>query len=251
MKLLLENWRKFINETPLAGMADAPPDKEFDDSEYFVPSPSVGHQQIKTPFFVDDVKKIMSKTKDNWVIITLDNIRNAGRRIASKAFKDWLASKGFPADSKVVVVGSSPYPGDDEAPSWFLHDILGHAAGSDFLRHEGYPGGAGEWIRLNEPVVNWIHLVLKVKNAPASKTDQQFDKIYDIFASIILGDISFKEASSVLELSDKQRKEASEEALEINRKQKELIKKMFDFSDQWVKNIPSDISRPVLLDLWD
>jgi len=255
MKLLMENWRRFINETPLVGMGDAPPDNEFDDSEYFAGTPSVGHAQIKTPFFVDDVKRIMSKTKDNWVVITLDNVRNAERRIRSKAFKEWLASKGYPADSKVIVVGSSPYPGDEESASWIVHDILGHAAGQDFLRLEGYPEGSGEWILedhdVKEPVVKWIHLALKAKKAPASEAGEEFDKIYDIFASIILGDISFEEANKIFEFSDKQRRTTNEEDLEINKKQKELVKKMFDFCDEWVNDIPSNSSVPVLLKLWN
>ena len=281
-QLITELWRNFINEAPIVpdGFAGyGKPGSPLDPSVGFRQSKKpAAHKQVqkpagfkrfpKPPFvgktfnftqhfnddFGDELETMMKDTKDNWVIITLRNVKDAEEQIKKQEFRDWLASKGFPEDSKVIVVGTPPIEGDYSRPEWILHDVLGHAAGRQFLVPKGDLKGTGYWLYKNQPVnlvvIEKIHDFLEEKNVPVTKAEQAFDEVYDVFASIILEHISLKEALGLFEYSEEQREEDGEDHLELNEERKELVKEIFKFCDEWVKDIPSNSSVPVLLKLW-
>jgi len=247
MKLLMENWRRFVNETPL------------DDYDSFISSnprkyqtPSVGHRREEDPKFIEKVEDLMAKTPDNWVIVTIDDTVYSEEVIASEEFKEWLASKKYSPDSKVLVVGSSPLDNDYNDPEWILHDILGHGCGQAFLDNEktdSHTFGFSDpkkWIsemRGARFTISVIHNFLKEENAPVSKAKDMFDKTYDVFASIILGDISYKEAIGLFDKPPYSNDEEASEAVQ-------LVKRMFAFADDWVDKIPPISTRETLLTLW-
>jgi hypothetical protein len=281
----MENWRRFINEAPIVPRGFAGYEGEggpLDPSVGFRQSKKpAAHKQVqkppgfrplpKPPFvgktfnftqhfnpnFKTDLERMMKDTKDNWVIITLRNVKDAEEQIKTKEFRDWLASKGYPENSKVIVVGTAPFKGDFSRPEWILHDILGHAAGKSFLDQGGYFNGSVYWLSanylVNQVVIKKIHAFLQQKNADVANAGELFDKFYDVFASIILEHIWLEEA---LELFDESN--YSEEQIEIDgddhlkliEKRKKLVKEIFKFCDEWVNDIPSNSGVPVLLKLW-
>jgi len=117
--------------------------------------------------------------------------------------------------------------------------------------------GSGYWLYKNEPVnlvvIEKIHDFLEKNNVPVTKAEQAFDEVYDVFASIILKHISLEQALELFDESNyskKQREKDGDDHLELNKKRKELVKEIFKFCDEWVKDIPSNSSVPVLLKLW-
>ncbi len=198
MKSLFESWRRYINEgvdsrgLPIVNRALHSFDA-FDFSPQDLASrrgeikSSIAYQQSQDPTFVLDIKEIFSKTADDWVFIAVNSAELEPEDIENTAFREWVASKGYPENAKIVVIGSSPYPGDFSSTVWIAHDIIGHAAGRAFLESLGYPRGAGKWIEDNPEVSRMIlkvhgHLGRK-KGARIKLSDMQFDMIYDIFAS--------------------------------------------------------------------
>jgi hypothetical protein len=231
MKLLLENWRRYLKEGPLDDFAEYSPEPE----PY---SPSVGYGlKNKQPTFVRDITGIMRKTKDSWVIITVGNLNGIEREIESSYFRNWLREKNYPANSKIVVVGSHAYAGDLTHPTWIVHDILGHSSGKKYLDSLGYSKGAGHWItekRFRKTMILKIHSLLRSRGVQVSNASDDFDKLYDIFACIILEEITREEML----------------ALTSSPEEEEFVNGMVDFCQSWVDSIPSDNSKATILQLW-
>jgi hypothetical protein len=233
MKKLFESWRGYINEgPPLApdGYAEYGEDPRM---------PSVGYGLAKkTPSFVEDISQLMSKTKDSWVIITVANLEKIKEEVQTEKFKSWLASRKYPKNSKVIVVGSESYENDLTSPDWILHDIIGHSAGLAFLKQRGYNYGAS-WLkedRSRERSVVAVHNYLKRIGAPITGSTEPIDDLYDLFASIILGDITFDEIDDLIE----------DNLIE----NVESIKEIFDFCVEWVNSIPSDNTKATVIEPW-
>ncbi len=232
MKLLFENWKKYLNEGPLDfgeySSSDSGPAR----------NPSIAHKlSAKRPTFVEDIKQIMSKTKDNWVIVTVDDVSNIEQLVEAPQFKEWLKSRKYPTDSKVLVVGSKPDPDDDESPDWILHDIIGHSSGRIYLDKAGYPNGAGHWVqekKYRKNLILKVHNYLSKKGASVSKANQPFDMVYDIFASLIIGDISENEIMQLAETPEEQ----------------SLAKEIIEFSENWVNSVPSDVGQVTVVKPW-
>jgi hypothetical protein len=84
-------------------------------------APSVGH----SPEYKDFAKEVFSKTKDDWVIVTLPDVNSYSSFKESPVYQE-ITSK-YPG-SKIMVVGSSPLDGDDTSQDMVVsHDIVGHS----------------------------------------------------------------------------------------------------------------------------
>ena len=252
MKSLFESWRRYINEgvdsrgLPIVNRALHSFDA-FDFSPQDLASrrgeikPSIAYHQTQDPAFVLDIKEIFSKTADDWVFIAVNNAELEPRDIESLAFQEWVASKGYPANAKIVVIGSSPYPGDFSSTEWIAHDIIGHSAGRAFLESLGYPRGAGKWIEDNP----WVgRMILKVhgylvrKKVAIKKADMQFDMIYDIFASIILNDITWDEIKRAIVQGQ----------IGLVEVEADTMEQIFNFCNEWVAQIPA--GEPTVIKSW-
>ena len=200
-------------------------------------SPSIGYYGAKDPEFVKEIKRIFSKTPDNWVVIVVDEVFNVYDDIEKPYFKKWLSSRGYPKDSKILVIGSSEFPGDYRSAGWTAHDIIGHTVGKDFFSKEG--SGSGQWIaergkEFRANLVNSLMEYLMRNGAPVSGAEDSFDKIYDILASIVLGDLDKEDALDIAE----------------GEEEKTLVNSMFQACEEWVKSIPSDSSRLSVIQPW-
>jgi hypothetical protein len=202
-------------------------------------SPSIGYHGANNPEFVEEIKRIFSKTPDNWVVIVVDDVLNLYEDIEMPYFKKWLSSRDYPKDSKILVVGSSEFPGDYRSAGWTAHDIIGHTTGKVFLSKEGYSGGGGQWIaergkEFRANLVSNLMAYLIRNDASVSGAEDSFDKIYDILASIVLGDL---DKETALDIAEGEEEEA-------------LVNSMFQACEEWVKSIPSDSSRLNVIQPW-
>lgn len=201
-------------------------------------SPSVGYRGAKDPHFVRGIKELFSNTPDNWVVIVLDDISNIRENIEKDYFKEWLASKDYPKDSKILVVGSSNYEGDYDSVDWIAHDIIGHTVGREFMKKEGSSQGSGQWIGENgkEFRKNLIENIMKYLRAylPVSKAEDLFDMLYDILASIVLGHL---DKETALDIAEGEEEEA-------------LVNSMFRSCQEWIDSIPSDSSKVTVIEPW-
>jgi hypothetical protein len=162
---------------------------------------SIGFELSEDPEAVEIAKNIMSKTKDKWVFIAFDSIENIESKVKSDDFADWLRSKEYPADSKILIVGSYPFENDFTSPNWILHDIIGHSASNKFSeRLRGNKAIWGGGSIYEQPGIKdlidalWDIIPSDMQNA---STDT-LDKTCDIIASIIFEDLSKEAAMRII-----------------------------------------------------
>jgi hypothetical protein len=101
----------------------------------------------------------------------------------------------------------------------------------------GFPNGAGKWLQggsRRTELVERLHGLLRGSGAPISGAREPFDMIYDIFASIILGYISYEDALGVAPEGDG----------------RGLVRKMFASATAWVDSIPSDGGQATIIVPW-
>jgi hypothetical protein len=200
--------------------------------------PSIGFHESEDPDYIDRVAELYSRSKDLWVIITIED--TVYTTLDSAHFTKWFKSQNFPKDAKIAVVFSSSLEGDLSGPNWlFVHDIIGHAAGKRYLDALGFRQGSGLWIKQAPhrlPLILRIHALLK-RDYPhvfevSDEGEAQFDKIYDLFAAIILGYLTYEEAA----------------ALANSPEEYELIDQLFAASQDWVDSIPNGV--PTVIKPW-
>lgn len=243
MKLLIENWKRYIKESEeeLWDIAEYNPDPSKKYRSGYR-NKSVGYGVTEDyPSFVSDVKSLMSKTGDRWVLITIDDVNYIDEDIKSPAFKTWLKSKKYPKNSKILVIGSSPLEGDYKSPVWFLHDVLGHTIGEFFINLDsrGKAQSAYEWLNvynleekpLRAKVVESLFSLLDPKVSPVPIYIKE-DKVYDIFGSIAMEYLTLEQALSVVETPE----------------EKELVNRMFTVTKNWINNIKPNT--PTIIQLW-
>ncbi len=250
MKLLLENWKQYIKESEK---------KEFSRSLYdfagydsSIGEPSIGYGQVNDPSFISRSKEIMSKTGDNWVIITLSNVNEAEEQVASSQFKSWLQEKNYPKGSKIIVVGAARIDKTDYVtPEWILHDVLGHVIGDEyFFKVYGARSSALAWlnpytfsIMRGTPKDNKVKELQNIRKSVVSKlitilpqdvspAEAEFDKLYDIFSAIAMGYITLDQALAVLDTEE----------------EKALGTDIVNFANDWVSNFPVDT--PIIKKSW-
>jgi hypothetical protein len=235
MKTLLENWKRFVKEA-----RDAPVIPRTLHSYERGPSvqdrikkaPSVSYKQVQQPEFVESVKTLFNKTEDKWVIIVLDDAHAIQEEVNKEYFKEWLDSKKdvYPSNAKILIVGSYPYADDSTSPEWIVHDILGHTVGKLFLNEKNK-----FYSRVENGMIVTVHNYLANNKRPVSKADMVFDMLYDIFASIILKDLTREDIQKMPNLSKQQIK---------------ILNEIFTFADNWVASIPADNTKVTVLELF-
>lgn len=202
---------------------------------YEDPESSIGFSGAEVPHFMNDMKTLFANTPDKWVIIVFDDLRDLEKRLNSPLFKEWFDSKGYPENSKILVVGSEKMSGDNESAKWVIHDIIGHCI-FNFIGTAEYSASwfeePGKEFRFN--IVQNIMSYLVENDAPVSRSYDHIDGINDIYASIVLGDLK------------------KETALDLAESKEELylVESMFDLCDKWVKSIPSDSSKFTIVRPW-
>ena len=129
MKLILERWKKYLNEEVISET----PLMDFD---------SYGSEMGRTsdssigfgakPEYIESAKKWFTDTKDKWYIITVADVEDFDEQRYDyedfdEDFQDWVKSIGWPKDGKYMVVLEPPGPGDTPGVEWeVVHDIIGH-----------------------------------------------------------------------------------------------------------------------------
>ncbi len=242
MKLLFENWRRYVKEArdrPIPFQTLHSYERGPSVQDRYRKIAGVSYQQIEQPEFVESVKTLFDKTEDNWVIVVLDDTHKIKDVVNENYFKKWLASKNYPKDSKILVVGSAPYGGDFTSSEWIVHDIIGHTVGRLFLNEKSkfYEGAQG-WLTNTQGadrMLMIVHNYLVKNNRPVTKANILFDMIYDVFASIILKDLTREDIERMPNLNDEQ---------------KIILNEIFDFCERWIASIPSDNTQVTVLDLW-
>lgn len=211
-----------------------PSDPSLPELRYSEPDGSIGFSGAGDSYFMKNIKIFFANTPDNWVIIVFNDLRGLERRLESSLFKEWLASKDYPKDSKILVVGSSPMSGDHSSAEWVIHDVIGHSINNiatDGKYSSSWFSSIGKEYRINliQNILSYL-----VENSPISSSYDHMDAISDIYASIVLGDLTREDALDLAE---------SKEELE-------LIGPMFDICDNWVASIPSDSSKVTIVKPW-
>ena len=232
MKNLFENWKRFLKEGPLDDFAEY--------SEYETPkAPSIGYG-LGNETFVKRAKEIMAPTGDNWVIITVGDVSGLESKIDGYLFQSWLKKKNYPRGSKIIVAGSTPYQNDYKDPEWILHDVIGHVVGDAYVEARNFRSTSGwlnpyaipEYERMQRLRKNVVNSLLQLLPQDMFKAEVLFDRIYDIFGAIAMGQIKIDQALPQMETEE----------------EKELTKDIFDFVDNWVNNFPRD--KPTILRSW-
>ena len=235
MRISESRIRQIIREEVRRALREAPLDDLVGYQVGADEEPSIGHDMVQSPTFVNRVKGFMSKTGDHWVIITVNNTKNIRSEVRSDRFRSWLMGRNYDPGAKVLVVGSESQPDDFKTSKWFVHDVIGHVVGERFIQDQKY-GGPGGWIRAQKALglIVRLHAWLVQHEAPVSNARDQFDMLYDLFASIVLGDITRDQA---LELA-------------VGDHEKTLVKRMFRGAQRWVDSIPSDGTQATVVYPW-
>lgn len=220
MKLLFENWRRYLKEArpqPLQqrilhdiggfsgdvtpGTYDSP--KDVRDKQ----KPSVGYEADEN--LIKDVKLLMDKTPQDWMFITAKNVGAVGvfaKEKDQKDFQNWFdgwikewlekknVSEDFLDDTIFLVIQSAQLKGDSTGAQWLIHDIIGH---SIYFIYEKTPSNYKPYLDLD--FLNYVQQQLKLQQkindsatAPnnfAAPATADFDRLPDVFAAIILGNL--------------------------------------------------------------
>jgi len=264
MKTLLENWNKFIKEArpqPLQQRVlhdiggyggDVTPGKY--DTERRLrgrQKPSVGYEADES--LIDGVKVLMDKTPEDWMIITAKNVGSVGTFADPKDkedfqnwfdgwIKEWLdkrnKSEDFLNDTIFLVIQSPHLIGDFKGPEWFIHDVLGHSL--NYIYEKQPPNIRPKFD------LRFINYLQRKINGPAT---EDFDRISDVFASIILGNLSkekmeeyAKEYHEVDDFNKRLRNLrtgppfGSKQNNEVAEATKKTIEELISFKDWWINS---------------
>lgn len=208
-------------------------DSAYDPSNY--PYRSVGYNTTQVKEEVDLAKQIMEKTKDSWVFISFDNISDIEGKILSPDFEAWLREKGYPPETKILVVGTSPYNDDFTSPNWILHDIVGHSSSILFVNSLKFSGGVGVLAKM--PGIKetfqalWSILPSGMKNA-----SEPFDQICDIMACIIFEDLSLEGAIRAISSLPPSCRDPEKSASRYGYTPEVIVEKLFQAADLWTQS---------------
>jgi hypothetical protein len=200
--------------------------------------PSVGHGTMRGEEKLQLAKKIMERTKDNWVFLPFDDVRSVEREVNSEEFADWLKEKKYPSNYRILIIKSKPIKGDYETIGWIFHDIIGHSIDNYFVSLMRFPRGISEFSNLKgvkellEAIWNSLPPTMQNSANPKDATD----KISDILASIIFEDLTEEGAIAIAESLEKD----TEGVLESTKEgytAEVIIRGLFEAADLWLKNL--------------
>jgi hypothetical protein len=204
MKLLFENWRKYLKEAreqplekrilhDIGGFSGNVPPSPYDTPK------SVKDNQRSTPGYgadenlIKNVKHLMDKTKQDWMFITAKNVGSVSSFVGREKFIQWFdgwIAEWFQKNNKpenyldntiFLVIQSPQLKGDEKGAEWLIHDIIGH---SIYYNYQKTPPNY-------RPTINFdfINYVQKQIGGPATA---DFDRLPDVFADIILGNLKIE-----------------------------------------------------------
>jgi len=269
MKLILENWKKYLKEArdargipvPNRTLWDVPsydgdvtPGKHDDERKSRDKrKPSVGYDASKDKSLIDGVKVLMDKTPQDWMIIAAKNVGSVStfanpedkqdfQNWFNGWIKEWLDKRNKPEDfldDTIFLVIQSPHLiGDFTGSQWFIHDILGHSLNNIY---EKQPTSTRPKLDLR-----FINYLQRKINGPAT---EDFDRISDVFASIVLGNLSkekmeeyAKEYHEVDDFNKRLRNLrtgppfGSKQNNEVAEATKKTIEELLSFKDWWINS---------------
>ena len=200
MKLLLENWRRYVkenllNEVPLA-------DFGYDDYEYPATDdrkrgPSVGYEKSKSPGYKEEAIKFFDKTKDLWYIVFLkttlwgttgfEKIEPGDPDGLFERIQQMQIDNNWDPRGKYIVVSFPRLYDDMSLPKWqIVHDIIGHTI-EEYHRKQY---GSWQEVAYNPQYKRSliaVHNALPKEMKIASAGQLGEDRGPDIYAAIFLG----------------------------------------------------------------
>ena len=200
--------------------------------------PSVGFGTMREEEKLQLAKKIMERTKDNWVFLPFDNVSSVEREVNSEEFADWLKEKKYPSNYRILIIKSEPIKGDFETTGWVLHDIIGHSIDNYFTSLMHFRGGTGKLSNLKgvkellEAIWNSLPPTMQNSANPKDATD----KISDILASIIFEDLTEEGAIAIAEGLEKDT-EGTWESTREGYTADVIIKGLFEAVDLWLRDL--------------
>lgn len=254
MKILFENWRRYLNEArpqpqlqrvlhDIGGYGGDVTPRKYDDEKMtrVRQKSTVGYGADEN--LIKDIKILMDKAPQDWMIITAKNVGSVedyntqDRKTFLEWFngwiKEWLDKKGKPEnfldDTIFLVIQSPQLKGDEQGSQWFIHDVIGHSINYIYEKTPSKYKPA-----FNPSFINYVQQEI---GGPATA---DFDRLPDVFAAIILGN-----------LGQEKMKEYGEKYLERYPDNEELKKNLqnypskeesinntiagiFDYTDWWV-----------------
>lgn len=199
--------------------------------------PSIAHplsrskeERYEGEKYIDVVKDLMRNTKDNWVIITPNDVRDRAR-LGTDEFNEWLRIEKKRRPGTIFAFAASmPLPGDENTPQWaVVHDLLGHTLDEFWQRH----GGRRREKAISEPaIVSQLHSVLPIKYRMSYDPG---DMMPDVLAGILLGALTQERAHEVV--GEEFLNSATDE--EIAEAQ-EHVDHMFRDVSAWLENARAD-----------
>ena len=205
MKLLLENWRKYVteellNEVPLAdfGYDDYDYPKYDNDSNDPRRGSSVGYELSTDPGYKEKAIKFFDKTKDLWYIVFLkttfeapfsfEKIEEGDEDGLYERIKQMQKDNNWSPNGKYIVVSFPPLGDDDESlPKWqIVHDIIGHTI-EEYHRKQYSIWQEVAYSPQYKRSLIAVHNALPKEMKIASAGQLSEDRGPDIYAAIFLG----------------------------------------------------------------
>lgn len=183
------------------------------------------HEQRTGDDYTDIVKGLMSKTEDNWVIITPADVSSRAS-LDSDEFHTWLDGqrKLHPPGTIFAFAASASFDEDETSPAWaVVHDLFGHTLDVSWQgkRPREFPDPIPESI-----IVGALHSALPDKFR-ISDNDQ--DMLPDVLAAILLRVLKRVTAHAAIRDSLQGRYTAGKIEAAI-----ELVDAMFSVVEQWL-----------------
>jgi hypothetical protein len=217
--------------------------RTYDEGGASEPSPetAIGYEAAGIRGEIDLAKRLMEKTKDKWIIIAPNVARRAREIVKTDEFRTWLEEKDYPADAKILLVGTKKFLSDDFiSGDWILHDIIGHSIdkvfsakyGSTARRIEEELSGYGiiedMLVALHNSIPDGIRL-----------SKYRTDMMPDIFAAIFFGHIN----RSVIDSVKAKLETMSKYVGRVEREVKEAVETMntiFEVPEEWMREVEQE-----------
>jgi len=221
MKLIMENWRKYVNE---AVLSEVPlkdigriPRSEYDprDHQDYVKDKTrsaIGYEQSGDEQYRQKAIKMFSKTDEPWYIVLPEEL-GSGRE--KGPIRDWIKSKikkgEWDSDGRYIAVTSQSYDGDNKTVEWQIaHDIIGHSIESEnispllrwgitFLNKNSpdylSPGLEGrEIVTVIAPTLLYLALPENLKTAMDTNPE---DVLPDILAAVFFKELTMESIANI------------------------------------------------------